>query len=236
VRRAPPFTWGAVATPHIAVDYALLLAMLLFAADLGYVEAQFRLLGPNWPWHLLIVAVACFAAAYRFDSRAVLTLALTSFAAWRGISVGMPLADGAARGGSPDAVRANAILCALLYVAAGVVSVRRKHKAHFEPVWVTAGLVLLFGALLSGAWSRGAEPWLFWEAALLVLAGVVMTIAYRLRRPLDFAIALAAVYLGGLRALQGLVSGAGAPLVVAAWSIGALVALIAATRRLRRAE
>ena len=148
----------------------------------------------------------------------------------------MPFTDAGAATGSPGAVRANAIVLGLLYVAAGVVSVRRRRKAHFEPVWVTAGLVLVFGALLSGAWGRGAEPWPLWEVALFLVAGVVMTIAYRLRRPLDFAIALAAVYVGGLRALEGLISGPGDMLIVAAWSIGALVVLIAATRRLRRTE
>ncbi len=235
VRRAPAFSWGAVTSPHVAVDYLLLLAMLVFAADLAYVETQFRLLGPNWPWHLFVVAVAGFAAAYRFDSRAVLTLALTSFAAWRGVSVGLPFGNTAATG-SPGAIRANAIVCGLLYVAAGIVSVRRRRKPHFEPVWVTAGLVLVFGALLSGAWGRGAQPWRLWETALFILAALVMAIAYRLRRPLDFAIALAAVYLGGLRALEGLLSGPGDMLIVAAWSIAALVVLIAATRRLRRTE
>jgi len=235
LRRGPAFSWAAVASPHIAVDYVLLLAMLLFAADLAYVEAQFRLLGPNWPWHLLLVAAVYFAAAYRFDSRSVLTLALTSFAAWRGVSVGMPFADASPAGGSPGAIRANAIVCGLLYVAAGVVSVRRSRKAHFEPVWVTAGLVLLFGAFLSGAWGHGAR-WPLWEAALFVLAAGVMAIAYRLRRPVDFAIGLAAAYLGGLHALESLLSGPGGMLIVAGWSIAALVVLIAATRRLRRTE
>ena len=72
--------------------------------------------------------------------------------------------------------------------------------------------------------------------ALFVVAGAVMAVAYRLHRSLDFAIALAAVYIGGLRALEGLLSGPGDMLIVAAWSIAALVVLIAATRRLRRTE
>jgi len=63
--------------------------MLLLGSDFAYVEAQFRLLGPNWPEHLLVVAIVYFAAAYRFDSRAVLALALTSLAAWRGVSAGI---------------------------------------------------------------------------------------------------------------------------------------------------
>src|SRR5262245_49578801 len=83
VRRAPPFSWNATESAHVAVDYLLLLAMLLIGADLAYVESQFLWLGPNWAYHLLAVAVLYFFAAYLFDSRAVLALALTSFAAWR---------------------------------------------------------------------------------------------------------------------------------------------------------
>ena len=82
--------------------------MLLIAADLGYVESQFRWLGPNWTYHLLAVSILYFLAAYRFDSRAVLTLALTSFAAWRGAEVGMRFEGH----GNPGLTRLNAIGCA----------------------------------------------------------------------------------------------------------------------------
>ncbi len=235
VRRAPAFSWGPVESPHLALDYLLLLAMLLFASDLAYVEAQFRVLGPSWPEHLLVVAIVYFVAAYRFDSRAVLALALTSLAAWRGVSVGMPFFGARpAAAISAGAIRANAIVCGILYVAAGIASVRLRRKAHFEPVWTTSGLLLVFGAVLSGAWGRRPEPWLAWEGVLLLLSAAAMAIAYRLRRPLDFAIGLGALYLGGFRVLERLASGSGGLLVITAWSVVALVALVAATRRLRR--
>src|SRR5215467_5260513 len=56
-RKAPPFSWGAVESPNVGFDYILLLGLLLFASDLGYVEAQFTVLGPHWAHHLLIVGV-----------------------------------------------------------------------------------------------------------------------------------------------------------------------------------
>src|SRR5262245_15171731 len=37
-------------------DYVLLLGALLLSADLGYVEAEFRLLDNGWPRHLLLLA------------------------------------------------------------------------------------------------------------------------------------------------------------------------------------
>src|SRR5262249_50710306 len=56
-RKSPGFSWGEVTSPTVAFDYVLLLGLLLFAADLAYVEAQFTVLGPRWAHHLLVVGV-----------------------------------------------------------------------------------------------------------------------------------------------------------------------------------
>ncbi len=235
IRRAPPISWNATESPHVAVDYLLLLAMLLIAADLAYVEAQFRWLGPNWAYHLLAVSVLYFAAAYRFDSRAVLTLALTSFAAWRGVEVGMPFLGRVAESGTPGLVRANAIGCGLLSIAAGALSLKLRRKPHFEKVYVKAGLLLVFGAMVNGAWSDHHRVWSVWLVGLFLAAGLVLFVSYRLRRPLDFGIATAALYLGGLWILQDLGLKPSTMLAVAGWSVAAVVILVAATRRMRRA-
>ena len=234
-RRTPPFTWEAAPSTHVAADYVLLLSMLLLGADLAYAESQFRLLGPHWSWHLLIVAIVYLVAAYRFDSRAVLTLALTSFAAWRGVAVEMPFGDshyGSA--GSAGELRANAIACGILYVAVGLLSARARRKAHFEPVWTASGTILAFLGVLTGVFQGGA--WFAWEAALLLLGGPALAVCWRLRRRLEFAIATAALYVGGLRLLGEITRGQGALLIIAAWSAAALVFLIRSTRRLRSAE
>ena len=228
VRRSPPFSWEAVESPHVAVDYLLLLAMLLIAADLGYVESQFRWLGPNWTYHLLAVSILYFFAAYRFDSRAVLTLALTSFAAWRGAEVGMQFERG-----SQGVARMNAIGCALLYLAAGALSLKLRRKPHFEPVYVTGGLVLLFGAMLSGAWDERTGAWVAWLLAVAVAAGIVLVVAHRHRRALDFGIGVAALYLVGLRVLGETGFGQSTFFLTTGWSIAALYVLIRATRRMR---
>ncbi len=235
VRRAPRFSWGEVESSHVAVDYLLLLGMLLVAADLAYIEAQFRWLGPNWAYHLLAVAILYFAAAYRFDSRAVLTLALTSFAAWRGVEVGMPFAGRrlAAAVASPGVVRANAIACGLLYLAAGAVTLRLRRKPHFEQVYVAGGLLLVFGAMVNGAWDERFATWHLWLAALAVAAVVVAVVTYRLRRALDFGIAIAAFYLAGMRTIGEIFYSRSSAFMLALWSVLALVVLIRATRRMR---
>jgi hypothetical protein len=66
-------------------DYLLLLGALLLSAAVGYAETQFELLGEGWTSYLLLLAALHAATAYACDSRLVLVVALTSFAAWIGL-------------------------------------------------------------------------------------------------------------------------------------------------------
>jgi hypothetical protein len=197
IRTAMPFSWHAVESPHVAFDYLLLLGLVLLAADLAYVEVQFGALGPDWPYHLLVVGAVYLAAAYRWDSRTVLGLALATLAAWRGISLGL------VHGGSwldEARLRADALVLGALYLAAAALSVRLARKAHFEDVFANAGLLLLLGALVSGVLEDRAM-WTTWLVALLAVAGLVAWLALRLGRSLYFAQAIVAAYVGLFRLL-----------------------------------
>ena len=153
---------GRGPSPSVAFDYVLLLGLLLLASALAYVEVQFTVLGPRWAYHLLIVGVVYLLAAYRWDSRTALGLALATLAAWRGLSISLVPAATLGPGVAAD-LRASAIALGALYVGAAVLSVRLGRKAHFEEVFANAGLLLLLGGLLSGvledhrAWSHVAR-------------------------------------------------------------------------------
>ena len=45
--RAPAWSNARVESPNLAFDYVLYLACLVFAAELGYIESRFQLLGDN---------------------------------------------------------------------------------------------------------------------------------------------------------------------------------------------
>lgn len=230
-RRSPPFSWQATRSPHLAVDYVLLLGVLLLGSDLAYVEAQFRWLGAGWPLHLLLVSVLYGLAAYRFDSRVVLSLALSTFAAWRGVSTALPFLHSGADWG--PAVQWNALGCGILFIGAGAVSARLGRKPHFEPVYVTLGLLLLFGGLLYGVLQGDGSDWPLWEIPLWIGAGIVVAVAYRLRRPLDFALGILAGYVGLLRILGEALNGSALAFTIALSSLAVLVFLIRAHRRMR---
>jgi len=228
--RSAPFTWGEAASAHPAFDYVLLLGALLVAADLAYLEAQLELLGGNWPWHLLVVAVFYLLLAYRFDSKMLLSLALASFAAWRGIAVGLMRTSLGL--GDPARLRIEALACGALFVALGVAAARLQRKAHFEDVYVNAGLLLVFGGLLSGVFGERRDGWGVWLLALLVSAAAAGIAAYRAKRTLPFALAVVAAWLGLQRLVfEGVGAAQGGALLLSAITAGAALILIVTSRR-----
>jgi len=226
-RTAPPFSWERVPSPGLAFDYVLLLGVLLAAADLAYVEARFTPLGPNWPWHLLLVSLFAAAMAVRFDSRIVFSLALATFAAWRGVSVahfGAGLLDT-----RDDLVRWNAIGCGVLFVVLGLVLARAGRKAHFEPAAVHLGCLLVLGGLASGLGDRG---WAGWAAALLLAGAGLAAWAYGTRRFPLFAYGVLGGYLGLTRFVFEGVEALGC-FWIAFTSILMILGLVAVQRRMR---
>jgi hypothetical protein len=230
IRVAPPFSWREIPSPNLAFDYILLLGVLLAGADLAYVEVKLTPLGANWSWHLLIVAVLTALAAFRFDSRVVFSLALSTFAAWRGVSAARFGADLWWRG-TADAVRWNAIACGLLFAVLGFLLKKTDRKAHFEPVAVTLGWLLIFGGLASGMREDG---WVLYTLALLAGgAGLAAGAFYRRRFPL-FAFGVVAAYAALSRlALQGVAAETLGCFWFFITPIPVIVALILVQRRLR---
>ena len=232
-RKSPPFSWREVRSPSIAFDYVLLLGLLLLASDLAYIEANFTVLGPRWVHHLLLVGLVYLIAAYRWDSRTILSLALSTLAAWRGVSISL----GSLWRGEAAELRINAILLGAVYVVAAWHSVRMQKKAHFEGVFANAGLLLLLGGLVSGVLGRGSA-WGMWLPILLGAAGIVMWISFRLGRSLYFAQAVAAAYIGLLRLLFApFHRPSSIPLLLAAlMGVGALALIFGAHRRMHEHE
>ena len=191
-RRAAPFAWGEQADSHLGLDYLLLLGVLLTGADLAYMEVQFTPLGASWPWHLLVVSLFALALAVRYDSRVVFSVALSTFAAWRGVSVSY-LGALWLWSDAQAALRANAIGCGVLYVLLALAMERSGRKPHFAPVARYMGWMLVLGGMLSGvdASSPEGRAW-----SLLLLATGLTLGGYALfRRHFGlFAFGLMAAY------------------------------------------
>jgi Predicted membrane protein (DUF2157) len=226
-RRAAPFSWGEVRSPHLALDYVLLLGVLLTGATLAYVEANFTPLGRAWPWHLLLVSALAAGLAVRFDSRVVFSLALSTFAAWRGVRAS--LVD-AVLFDRTSALRVEALLCGVVFLALGAALVRFRRKPHFEPVAVHLGWLLIVAALVSGSGPDTAEGLAYSLAVLAVGAGLAFA-AFRGRRFPLFVMGVLTGYAGlsllFLRTRPEAVLGA---FWFLATSVGLLVGLFVARR------
>lgn len=154
-----------------AGDYLLLLGALLLSADVGYAEYQFRWLGDHWSLHLLLLAAWHGATAYLFDSRLLLSLSLSSLAAWFGISMRLPDFLGLRRG--TFAFGSRALCCAGLMALWYMLDSRAGWRRSFATV-------LRHFALNVACW--GALCWCFdpdWRWAGLALLALVVAPAIR---------------------------------------------------------
>ena len=228
-RTSPAFTREEVASPHVAFDYVLGLGALLAAGDLAFVETRFSPLGAQWPFHFLLASAFYLALSFRFDSRALFALALTSFAAWRGVastSVERVLFGFLA---DTDTVRLNALACGTAFVIAGRELKRARFKAHFEPAASHLGWLL---ALQSIAWGIDHGPTAGFHRLVLALVGAGLALfSWRGGRFALFVFGVLAAYLGFMVALVDAVDDVTGTLFLVGVSAVVLVFGLAAVHR-----
>jgi hypothetical protein len=203
LRTSPPFSTEAVTSPHFSFDYILGLGALLFAADLAFIEAQFSPLGDNWVFHLLVVSIFYAALAFRFDSRSLFALSLTTFAAWRGVATAST--ERALFGFFDDSsvVRANALACGVAFVLLGRLLERKQFKAHFEPAATHLGWLLILQAI---AWGIGDGAGAALHRLVLIAVGCALAwFSWRGGRFALFVFGVLAAYLGAFVALADFV-------------------------------
>lgn len=148
----------------IWLDYVLLLGALLTSTAVGYAESQFHWLGDRWTLYLLVLAAWHGATAYFFDSRLVLSVALTGFAAWLGLELRpTDVLDGPS---GWSALGWRAIGCAALFSLGAFAHARGARPAGFRDVHEQfAANLALAGALALGF----TEGWFAVGAVLLVV-------------------------------------------------------------------
>jgi len=164
-----PYDRHEVKHPGAAFDYVLYLGCLIFAVELGYIEARFHPFGADWDHTLLLAASVFFALAYRFDNRLVLSLGLSSLGAWFGVRVSH---FGLRFEGS---LRLPALIYGGLVAATGTALHRAGIKRHFFETYLQVAAHVLFIALVSGTAQRdGGVASAAYLGALLGLAALAI--------------------------------------------------------------
>ena len=86
-KRRPSFTTGKVINTDSFSDYTLLLACVTFISFVGYLQYQYQVFGNRYGAATFLPMIVLFVSAYYFDHLGILSMAITSFAAWLGITV-----------------------------------------------------------------------------------------------------------------------------------------------------
>ncbi|MEA5428208.1 DUF2157 domain-containing protein [Arcicella lustrica] len=136
------FTWDAVEQVNPFADFALLLGCLCFLTLEGYLQYQYNLFGKKYGLITFIPAIFFFFSAYFFDHRGVLSMAITAFASWIGVSIS-PLAVFSKNDFTAPYFIFTSIALGLLYMAIGFLSEHKLLKRHFSFTY------LLFGSNLA---------------------------------------------------------------------------------------
>jgi hypothetical protein len=186
--RSMPYSTGQVQSPNLAFDYVLYGGCLLFAVEIAYIEERFHLLDANADLYLLGSALIFFALAYRFDNRLVLSLALSSLAAWFGVRLSeSPLRYG-------ESLRPYAIAYGTIVAGMGGLLHMAGVKKHFTETYLHIAANVTFIALVSGVFDESAS-WLY-LVGLLALAAVAIVQGVLFRRFAFLAYGIIYGYIG----------------------------------------
>ncbi len=147
------FTWEAVEQVNPFADFTLLLGCLSFLTLEGYLQYQYNLFGEKYGLITFIPAIVFFFSAYFFDHRGVLSMAITAFASWVGVSIS-PLAVFSKNDFTAPYFIFTSIALGLLYMAVGLLSEFRKLKQHFAFSYLLLGSNLALIAGIAGVFSE----------------------------------------------------------------------------------
>lgn len=226
--KAEPYSNDEVEHPSMAFDYVLYFGCLVFAATLSYLETQLNVFG-GWDTHLLIASLVFAGLAYRFDNRFVLSLALSTLAAYLGLK--LEIFDRV----ESDLLRLYAFAYALFVAAAGFLLYRQGIKRHFFDVYLHVAGNVVMAAAASGV----LEPsiGLLYLAILLALAAAAIYLGVRYKRFAFVAYGTVYGYLGfSARVLQSIGGITPALFYFAVTGTMVVVALVVLARRFARAE
>lgn len=219
--RAQPFSWQRAESADWTFDFILLLGILLLGCDLAYIEAKFTPLGDAWSYHLLTMSLVTAGFAVRCDSRLAWSLALSTFAAWRGIA-----AAGVMSGIAGDAaavVRANLLLCGGAFLGLGWAMRRFDRKRHFEPWTTFLGTLCALAGLAAFALDP-RENWILWALVFVAASALAGGLALHARRFGLFALGALGLYAGISRLAFELIFQAGCGCF---WFSGSAVGMVA---------
>ena len=143
-----PFSRNKVRASNGWFDYVLLLACCTFISFVAYLQYQYQVFGTRYGLATFFPTVVLFFSAYYFDHLGVLTMAITSFAAWLGITV-TPLHILEANDFSNLRIIYTGLFIGILLLFVSWLTGNRRFKPHFGFTYTNFGLHILLISCLS---------------------------------------------------------------------------------------
>ena len=161
-----PFATSRVASPNALFDYVLLLGCSMFIIFIAYLQYQYNVFGDRYGLATFFPMVVLFLSAYYFDHLGILSMAITSFGAWLGITI-TPLRILEANDFNSSRIIFTGLFLGALLIFIGWITRRKEIKSHFEFTYSNFGLHVLLISCLAAMFQFPYLPW------FLLLAGVV---------------------------------------------------------------
>ena len=176
--RGRPYANDEVEQPSLVLDYVLYFGCLMFAGMLTYLEVQMGVFR-GWEIHLLLASIVFGGLAYRFDNRFVLSLALSTLAAYLGLTLNVFDLD------TFDALdthrlRIYAMVYGVFAAGLGYGLYRKGIKRHFLDVFLHVGANAFLLATLTGVADRATG--VLYLTLLLPLAAALIYLGVRFHR------------------------------------------------------
>lgn len=144
-----PFTKQIVAASGKLEEFALIAGCLAFLSLEGYLQYQYNFFGQRYELASFIPAILFFFLAYRFDHRAVLSMAITAVASGVGVSIA-PVRLWESNDFNSQKLVFTAIALGLTLILTGWLLERNSFKKHFSFTYFFLGGNLFFIAALAG--------------------------------------------------------------------------------------
>lgn len=146
-RHRSPYTAAKVTSPSILFDYILLLACTSFVIFIAYLQWQYHAFGDRYGAATFLPMVMLFFCAYYFDHLGILAMAITTLAAWLGLTI-TPVHILESNDFNNSRIIFTGLLIGVLLLSLGFFSKYKKIKSHFEFTYNNFGIHVLLISLI----------------------------------------------------------------------------------------
>lgn len=181
-KHSKPYSHKSVQISHPYFDYIVVFAALLIISLFTYIQVYFGWVDVLLNWTSALTAVLFLIFAYRYDNKAVLSMAITALAAAVGLTIS-PVNWTKGEWVGFANLHIIGIVMGVLLIAIGYFHQKRDIKSHFLFTYVNFGLILLYFGQISGSF-EGFSGYFF--PVLLIITGALLSYKYWIDKTLLF--------------------------------------------------